>query len=158
MYIESSYRRMLYESGNTVHAWIFQGQIVLITIVIFTLLLFFYSCPANFTGATCDTDVDECLVLSNPCKNGATCTNFVGGYICRCINGWEGVDCATNTNDCLTLDGSSKCLHGGICVDNVGKFDCHCTPNYTGKLLLALNYTDKLLYTLTNNIALLFAM
>ena len=112
---------------------VLQSQIVL-TVLNFFTLLFFGSCPANFTGARCEADVDECLVLSNLCKNGATCTNFVGGYTCRCINGWEGVDCATNTDDCLTQDGSSKCLHGGTCIDNVGKFDCVCTPNYTGKL------------------------
>lgn len=116
---------------HTAHMWFFKAKLYL---EYFFTLLFFGSCPANFTGARCETDVDECLVLSNLCKNGATCTNFVGGYTCRCINGWEGVDCATNTDDCLTQDGSSKCLHSGICIDRVGKFDCFCTPNYTGKL------------------------
>ena len=60
------------------------------------------SCPANFTGTTCETNVDECLVLSNPCKNGATCTDVYGGYLCRCISGWEGFDCSINKDDCIT--------------------------------------------------------
>ena len=97
------------------------------------LLSFIDSCPANFTGATCETNVDECLVLSNPCKNGATCTDVFGGYLCRCISGWEGFDCSKNKNDCIAdANGSPPCLHGGTCVDRVGKYDCICQPGWTG--------------------------
>lgn len=104
-------------------------QNVLVTIY----CLFIDSCPSNFTGVTCETNVDECLVLSNPCKNGATCTDYYGGYVCRCIYGWEGFDCSVNKDDCVTqADGSPPCLSGGTCVDKVGKYDCLCPPGYTG--------------------------
>ena len=92
------------------------------------------SCPANFTGATCEQDVDECAVLVGPCKNGGTCSNHVGGYVCRCISGWVGFDCAVNVDDCASSDGLPKCNNGGTCFDRVGSFFCRCTANYTGKL------------------------
>ena len=38
------------------------------------------------------SDVDECKV-SNPCKNGATCTNSVGGYSCQCPANYKGKHC-----------------------------------------------------------------
>ncbi|KAJ7358865.1 Phospholipase A2 crotoxin acid subunit CA [Desmophyllum pertusum] len=90
------------------------------------------SCPSNFTGDRCQTDVDECQVLSNPCKNGATCSDFFGGYFCRCIYGYEGFDCSINKDDCISLDGNPLCLSGGTCVDRVGKYDCICPPEKTG--------------------------
>lgn len=36
-------------------------------------------------------DIDECR--TNPCKNGATCLNTYGSYICTCALGWTGVNC-----------------------------------------------------------------
>ena len=102
---------------------------------------FINSCPANYTGPTCETDVDECL--SNPCKNGATCTDFVGGYFCRCISAWEGFDCSINKDDCITqADGSPPCLNNGTCVDKVGKYDCLCKPGWTGNVTGDLSH-DK---------------
>ena len=32
------------------------------------------------------SDIDECK--SNPCKNGAQCTNTPGDYTCKCVGGW----------------------------------------------------------------------
>lgn len=29
------------------------------------------------------------VCASNPCKNGATCVDLVGKYICQCLKGWE---------------------------------------------------------------------
>ena len=37
------------------------------------------------------TDIDECL--SNPCQNGGTCYDKIGKYVCRCMKGFEGVNC-----------------------------------------------------------------
>ena len=101
---------------------------------IILLLFFIDSCPSNFTGDRCQTDVDECQVLSNPCKNGATCSDFFGGYACRCIYGWEGFDCSINKDDCISTDGNPLCLSGGTCVDRVGKYDCICPPGKTGNI------------------------
>ena len=97
--------------------------------------VYFFSCPANVTGPTCEDDVDECVV-ANPCLNGATCLNVFGSYQCRCINGWEGKDCAINTDDCELSSESDppRCQNGGQCIDRVGKYDCNCTPGYVGEL------------------------
>ena len=38
-------------------------------------------------------DIDECE--SNPCQNGGTCVDAVGGYSCTCIAGFKGDDCET---------------------------------------------------------------
>lgn len=38
------------------------------------------------------SDVNECLTVQ-PCANGATCVNTIGGYQCQCSSGFEGQDC-----------------------------------------------------------------
>ena len=42
-------------------------------------------------------DVDECKVR-NPCKNGATCKNSVGGYSCQCPSNYKGKHCDEGKN------------------------------------------------------------
>lgn len=37
-------------------------------------------CQRGYMGSYCEKEVDECL--SNPCRNGATCTDYQGGYGC----------------------------------------------------------------------------
>jgi Notch-like protein len=37
------------------------------------------------------SDIDECA--SNPCQNGATCTDYTTMYMCECAGGWEGTEC-----------------------------------------------------------------
>uniref|UniRef100_A0A915KIS4 Notch n=1 Tax=Romanomermis culicivorax TaxID=13658 RepID=A0A915KIS4_ROMCU len=87
-------------------------------------------CSSNWRGQFCTEDVDECSEKANMCQNGGTCSNFVGGYRCICVNGWEGEHCEINRNDC----DSSKCYNGGTCHDRVASFYCECSPGYTGLL------------------------
>lgn len=37
-------------------------------------------CPADYTGSYCESQVDHCE--DKPCRNGATCRGYVGGYQC----------------------------------------------------------------------------
>ena len=43
--------------------------------------------------AVCVLDIDECA--SSPCRNGATCTDAVNSYMCRCVAGYTGTHCET---------------------------------------------------------------
>lgn len=68
---------------------------------------YFCNTGYNITGGdatrTCQTNsvwsgtkprcgyVNSCS--SNPCKNGATCTNIIDGYRCTCGPGWSGATC-----------------------------------------------------------------
>ena len=36
-------------------------------------------------------NIDECM--SNPCKNGATCSDGVNKYTCTCVDGYTGDMC-----------------------------------------------------------------
>ena len=36
---------------------------------------------------------DKCL--SEPCRNGGSCIEDLGGYTCRCLPGFVGVHCQT---------------------------------------------------------------
>lgn len=51
-----------------------------------------------YIGKICNVDVDECN--SNPCLNGATCTDNVASFTCTCPIGFTGKLCETNINDC----------------------------------------------------------
>lgn len=47
----------------------------------------FCRCQAGYTGSYCEEQVDECS--PNPCQNGATCTDYLGGYSCE-VGAWRG--------------------------------------------------------------------
>ena len=55
------------------------------------------------------------------CHNSST-------YTCYCIDGYTGVQCQTNWDECW----SSPCLNGGTCHDGVAAFNCTCPAGYTG--------------------------
>jgi hypothetical protein len=44
------------------------------------------------------TEIDECS--SEPCHNGATCTNHVNLYDCLCPPVYSGVQCETDIDEC----------------------------------------------------------
>uniref|UniRef100_A0A8C9XAA9 Delta like non-canonical Notch ligand 2 n=1 Tax=Sander lucioperca TaxID=283035 RepID=A0A8C9XAA9_SANLU len=83
-------------------------------------------CLAGFTGARCETDVDDCLM--KPCANGATCLDAINRFLCVCPAGFTGRFCTVNVDDCA----SRPCLHAGRCLDRAGGFHCVCRPGYAG--------------------------
>ncbi|KAF5404651.1 hypothetical protein PHET_01936 [Paragonimus heterotremus] len=83
---------------------------------------------------------------SEPCQNDGTCimdTQTVSwdgfasgsrsnnlGYHCVCKNGWRGVNCTEDVDDCLT----QPCLNGGSCEDLPNmRYICHCTKDFVGR-------------------------
>lgn len=81
------------------------------------------------TGQHCTEDVNECRLQPNTCQNGGTCSNEIGGYRCVCVNGWSGLDCSENIDDC----DSAACSPGSTCVDRVASFVCLCPYGKTGR-------------------------
>uniref|UniRef100_A0AAY4AVF9 Delta-like protein n=1 Tax=Denticeps clupeoides TaxID=299321 RepID=A0AAY4AVF9_9TELE len=86
------------------------------------------SCRPGFTGVNCEFEVKECD--SNPCKNGALCTDLNPGYSCTCPDGYEGSHCEHSLLTCA----DSPCFHNGRCRprDSGRSYACDCPRGYTG--------------------------
>ena len=52
---------------------------------------FLCNCAPGWNGNACQTQINECD--SNPCLNGATCTDRLNGYTCQCTDSFEGPNC-----------------------------------------------------------------
>ena len=50
-------------------------------------------------------------------------------YVCNCDQGFTGVDCRTELNEC----DSTPCKNRGTCKDFIREFKCVCQPGFTGK-------------------------
>ncbi|KAH1001463.1 hypothetical protein HUJ04_005481 [Dendroctonus ponderosae] len=68
--------------------------------------------------------------LSNPCLHGVCMDDLNSTYFCYCIDGYTGLQCQTNWNDCW----SAPCQNGGMCVDGIAGFNCTCPTGYVGDL------------------------
>jgi len=64
----------------------------------------------------------------SPCKNGGTCINAGNSYSCICRDGFRGVNCEEDADDCA----DSPCLNGGTCVDGAHWYRCTCAPGFAG--------------------------
>jgi hypothetical protein len=139
------------------------------------------ACHPGYEGKNCEQDVNECLNDSidgptgtnGPCQNGAQCYersnrslyerpegvfagqtfsyNTSGGYLCRCLPGYEGTDCQIDIDECAlatprhrqqqstglnATGGRNASALGpckfGSCVDGVNSYSCRCLPGYEG--------------------------
>jgi hypothetical protein len=87
-------------------------------------------------GGNCDIDVDECA--SNPCQNGATCTESSvdptissWAYQCTCVAGYTSGKCdydfiSEYTSECSLLESSSAADGAGNCEIDVD--ECASSP------------------------------
>ena len=57
-----------------------------------------------------------------------TCTHKINGYGCTCADGFEGVNCETDTDECA----STPCKNGGTCTDKRNGYDCTCAGGFEG--------------------------
>lgn len=81
-------------------------------------------CTDEWTGIYCQTDVNECQT-SSPCKNGATCRNTKGSFVCECAPGYHGPYCDSQ-NFCT----NQPCSHHGECQELLDS--CICEYGYHG--------------------------
>ncbi|PFX27852.1 Protein crumbs-like 2 [Stylophora pistillata] len=72
--------------------------------------------------------LDSIQYTNNPCKNGATCFNLQDSYHCECKQGFSGVNCEKDINECE----AEPCKNGATCVDLVGDYHCHCVSGFNG--------------------------
>ena len=52
---------------------------------------------ANFPPFISISDIDDCY--TNPCENGANCTDGVNNYTCTCMAGYKGPNCSIGKMD-----------------------------------------------------------
>ena len=87
-------------------------------------------CYDGFTGVNCSV-TDHCT--GNTCSSHSTrCVNLPeeSTFLCRCMEGWEGVLCDHDVNECALDPG--RC-NGGSCVNRLGGYSCeNCPPDRTG--------------------------
>ncbi|CAB0012931.1 unnamed protein product, partial [Nesidiocoris tenuis] len=85
-------------------------------------------CDTNWGGILCDQDLNYCGT-HEPCENGGTCENtHPDQYLCRCPEGFSGLNCEVVDNPCVT----APCANGGMCILSGGQFACSCLPGWTG--------------------------
>lgn len=70
-------------------------------------------------------DGDQCA--EKPCKNGAMCSDSVGGYDCVCKSGFTGVHCETDQTLC-TLEKNKGCSQ--FCKPDYISYKCSCAPGW----------------------------
>ncbi|XP_029850375.2 prolow-density lipoprotein receptor-related protein 1 [Ixodes scapularis] len=85
-------------------------------------------CPAGFTGERCEgRQADVCLHF--PCRHGGRCHASGGRPLCRCSEGWAGVQCEQST----TCRGF--CFNHGTCLPSPQDDElpsCLCARGFTG--------------------------
>ncbi len=68
------------------------------------------------------------LSFPDPCRNGGTCVDKVGQFLCECRAGFYGERCEEEMDECA----SNPCWNGGRCTDYVNSYTCQCPPGYDG--------------------------
>ena len=53
----------------------------------------------------------------------------VNDYSCICADGFSGLHCKMNIDDCL----EHACANGATCVDGVNSYTCDCPQGFWGK-------------------------
>ncbi|KAG9336604.1 hypothetical protein JZ751_002951 [Albula glossodonta] len=117
---------------------------------------YYCACPDDYEGKDCSDLKDHCKttpcevidsctiavatntteegvrhISSNVCGPHGRCISLpAGNFTCTCEQGFTGIYCHENINDCI----SSPCKNGGTCIDGVNSFMCFCPDGWEGEL------------------------
>ena len=101
-------------------------------------------CPPDFTGARCETAIDNCIDLLSNCSGNGQCVDGNGTFTCDCWPGYTGEYCETDIDECLIMSGN--CSNNGMCIDGINSFTCICESGYTGlRCETAISKSDTLM-------------
>ena len=73
-------------------------------------------------------------VYAHSCNESTAGGSAIGTFDCRCIEGWEGLTCSEDINECASL----PCQNGGVCSDSttatmsLDQYACNCTAKWMG--------------------------
>ncbi len=76
-----------------------------------------YCCEENWDQACADQ------AWMNPACN-------VPGYMCECPEGWGGMHCEENVDECAGDE--NPCANDGECIDTEGAYECACVAGWSG--------------------------
>ncbi|CAH1247908.1 FAT1 [Branchiostoma lanceolatum] len=94
------------------------------------------TCTDRYKGKNCSV-VRNCYDF--PCLNGAACieldtpTPSAAGRSCNCAQGYKGVDCGQDCDECSEQCNSGICVNSISCENSIGDFICECKVGYEGK-------------------------
>lgn len=83
-------------------------------------------CKKGFFGINCQTP-DHCV--DKYCQNGGICKDTSIGPRCHCYNGWHGLFCEYDIDECQLR--TPVCHVNAICINLPGTFRCVCPINST---------------------------
>lgn len=84
-------------------------------------------CGPSFTGVNCQVPR---FCSSNLCQNGGVCEETSLGPKCHCHNGWHGLYCQHDIDECHLS--TPVCHSPATCINLPGTFRCICPINATG--------------------------
>jgi hypothetical protein len=67
--------------------------------------------------------------MNSPCLHGKCIELTPLMWYCSCEDGWTGIECRENINECL----SNPCLNAGKCIDDINKYHCECLTGFMGE-------------------------
>ena len=83
------------------------------------------TCPARFSGAACEFDLDPCA--SNPCLHGSKCVNLKNDFHCECPPKLSGKRCHYGK-----YCNPNPCQNSGVCEEGMTGPICKCR-GFTGE-------------------------
>ncbi|CAJ0935102.1 unnamed protein product, partial [Mesorhabditis belari] len=82
-------------------------------------------CRKYYLGDRCEV-AGSCL--TDPCFHGECLQIRHDEHQCKCIKGYEGINCETRIDYCK----KSACKNGATCESLLGEYKCHCIAGFSG--------------------------